>query len=270
MKMKLSKKKKAVIAIVAVLAVILLFSVVGKTGSKKTDSSATTTQTTTQLSKKDLEEQAKKIDDAIAAIGTVSLERAEAVKSAQKAYDDASPEVQELVKNVDVLNAASEKLKAIKLEKGKQYLAKFKKEYDKVQQISFYTSKQQPTYADTRCFVLPYIGQDNSNNTWLRLRMHYTEDDWVFFDYVIFSVDGYNTTISPNRSEIVRDNDGGVVWEYADIEADNYIDLLWKIANSKETIVRFQGSEYYFDYTIKDADKSAIRDVLTAYEAFAD
>lgn len=269
--MKLLKKKKSVIAIVAVLVVILLFCVAGKTGSKKTDSSATTIQaTTTKLSKKELEEQAKKIDDAIAAIGTVSLERAEAVKSAQKAYDDASPEVKELVKNVDVLKASSEKLKAIKQEKGKQYLAKLKKDYDKVQQISFYTSKQEPAYADTRCFVLPYIGQDNSNNTWLRLKMHYTEDDWVFFDYVIFSVDGYNTTISPNRSEIIRDNDGGVVWETADIEADNYIDLLWKIANSKETIVRFQGSDYYFDFTIKDADKAATRDVLTAYEAFAD
>lgn len=45
------------------------------------------------------------------------------------------------------------------------------------------------------------------------------------------------------------------------------IEMLEKIANSKETIVRFQGDQYYYDVTVKSSDKTAISQVLTAYEA---
>ena len=40
-----------------------------------------------------------------------------------------------------------------------------------------------------------------------------------------------------------------------------------QIANSKETIVRFQGDHYHYDLTVKSSDKTAINQVLTAYEA---
>ena len=43
--------------------------------------------------------------------------------------------------------------------------------------------------------------------------------------------------------------------------------MLKEIAASKETIVRFQGEHYRYDLTIKASDKTAINDVLTAYEA---
>jgi hypothetical protein len=43
--------------------------------------------------------------------------------------------------------------------------------------------------------------------------------------------------------------------------------MLKQIANSKETIVRFQGDNYHYDLTVKSSDKTAINQVLTAYEA---
>ena len=81
------------------------------------------------------------------------------------------------------------------------------------------------------------------------------------------SIDGELSTRTFTYRDIVHDNDGGVVWEYIDVEGESYIDLLWKIANSQETIVRFEGDSKIHDFTIKSSDKDAIREVLTAFEA---
>jgi hypothetical protein len=39
-------------------------------------------------------------------------------------------------------------------------------ETDEARGMNFYYSKTHPVYADTRCYVLPHIGQQG-NNTWL-------------------------------------------------------------------------------------------------------
>ena len=44
------------------------------------------------------------------------------------------------------------------------------------------------------------------------------------------------------------------------------IEMLQAIADSEETIVRFQGDNYHYDLTISASDKKAIQSVLTAYE----
>lgn len=48
--------------------------------------------------------------------------------------------------------------------------------------------------------------------------------------------------------------------------SDRDIKLLRDIANSEETIVRFEGDDYRKDYTIPSSDKKAIREVLEAYD----
>ena len=42
---------------------------------------------------------------------------------------------------------------------------------------------------------------------------------------------------------------------------------MWAIANSSETLVRFQGDDDSHDFTVSAGDKEAIRQVLTAYDA---
>ncbi|MEE1320435.1 MAG: hypothetical protein UHM85_02735, partial [Acutalibacteraceae bacterium] len=112
----------------------------------------------------------------------------------------------------------------------------------------------------------PYIGyQDGSY--WLRLIFNYTDDDWVFFKKVIVAADDERFTETFSYFDIVRDNGGGDVWEYIDIEVgESEIEMLRAIANSKETIVRFQGDDYSSDFTVKSSDKAAIKQVLDAYE----
>ena len=74
--------------------------------------------------------------------------------------------------------------------------------------------------------------------------------------------------------DTVRDNSGGVVWEWYD-ECLNYnaamdsarIQMLQAIANSKQTIIRFQGDDYHYDLSVTNTDKQMIRDTLVLYEA---
>lgn len=156
--------------------------------------------------------------------------------------------------------------KAVIKANGEAAVEKMKIDYDKVEKLAWYLHKNMPTYTDERCYIYPYFGHRDSGETWLLVRVLYTDaqtdDGWIFFDKVVFSVDGENTTKTFSRSEIVRDNDTEV-WEYADYEPD--VDLLRKIASSEETIIRFQGDEKYYDHTVTDKEKAAITDVLTAY-----
>ncbi len=179
------------------------------------------------------------------------------------AYYPASPE------NTD---AAAKKAAAIAtIEKeGQAALKNMKTTYDKVQKLTWYEHKNQPKYIDTNCYLYPYIGRKDDGTTWLRVKLNYTDAKtnagWIFFHTVIFSVDGENTTRRFNRSDIIRDNDTEV-WETADFEPNaTEILLLRSIANSEETIIRFQGDEYHYDHVVTKKEKQAILDMLTAYD----
>lgn len=153
---------------------------------------------------------------------------------------------------------------------GKKALEQLKTSYDKVQKITWYMHKNQPKYADTCCYIYPYIGRYDSGYAWLRVSADYTDaqtdDGWVFYDRIIFSIDGKNTVKTFNRNQITRDNDSEV-WEIADFEPDaDDIELLKNIAASSETIMRFQGNDKYADHVVTNKEKTAIVDVLIAYE----
>ncbi len=146
-------------------------------------------------------------------------------------------------------------------------------EEDRIQNINFYSPKALKYYsngswaADVRCFILPYLGR-NDSSVWLRLIYNYTGSDWVFFEKVIVVADGQKFEKSFDYSDIVRDNEAYSVWEYVDdtVSASDE-KMLWAIANSKETLVRFQGDDYMHDFTVNATDKQAIREVMTAYDA---
>lgn len=203
-------------------------------------------------------------------IGEVSLQSEEKITAVKDAYDSLPAAAKSRVTNAEALETAVqtiETLKAEAKEKARQEaFSKLKTETDKVEGITWYQSKNEPTYINTSSFVLPYIGQ-NSSGTWLRLKCNYTGDDWVFFTKITFLVDGEKYTKYFDYFDVERDNDHGDVWEVADFApGDADIKMLEAIADSSETIVRFEGDSKYYDLTIKSADKQGIKDVLAAYE----
>ena len=208
----------------------------------------------------------------ISQIGEVTTSSADKIKAAEDCYNALSKENKDKVTNAAAITAAKEKLKALKQAEINSLLSKFKCEEDKVRNMKFYYPRTMEHYsddcwaADIRCFVLPYIGMSNSSAE-LRLIHNYTDDDWVFFEKITYAVDDKRYYNSFNYGDVVRDNDGGEVWEYVDTYAsESDIKMLWEIVNSNETIVRFEGDDYIHDFVINAEDKAAIKEILTAYE----
>lgn len=224
-----------------------------------------------------VEDVIQKID----AIGTVTLKSEDAISAAQNAFNNLGSILdQDRVSNIDTLRQARETLKTLKEKEAarkiaekeaaqKAALKKMRTETDKVEGITWYHASNEPRYANSRSYVLPCIGKRGSGYPWLRLKIHYTGDDWIFWTDLTFFIDGVKKySKSYNSYDILRDVGGGDVWESIDISpSDTDITMLKEIADSKETIVRFQGEHYRYDLTIKASDKTAINDVLTAYEA---
>ena len=219
--------------------------------------------------------QVKEVTRLIDAIGTVSMESAEQIDAAQDAYDALPAEAAAKVGNAAALESAAAQLKALKQETAQSLLSTMRLEDDKVRGLKFYYPSALRFYsngswaADIRCFILPYLGMEG-DRVWLRLLCNYTDDDWVFYKQLTFAVDGERYYKTFSYFDVTRNNGGGDVWEYIDLEvSDADVEMLWAIANSQETIVRFEGDDYSHDLTITDGDKQAIRDVLTVYEALS-
>lgn len=223
-------------------------------------------------------DKAAEVDNAIATIGTVTLESKDAIAEAKAAYNALSTEDKAKVANYSVLEAAETEYKAlVDAEKAnvlETYKSKFNVEVDKVQKLSWYMPKNMPEYIDERCYVIPYIGIQN-DNIWVAVRYNYTEDDWIFWENLTIVADDETFYKTVGYYNTVRDNDAGYVWEYYD-DTFNYnesIDStsfkqLKAMADATETIIRFEGDDYYYDLTLSSADKAMINDVLDMYEAY--
>lgn len=222
------------------------------------------------------QQQAAKVIELINAIGTVSIDNGSAIEAAQAAYDSLSDAAKAYVSNASTLTAAHQEYKALLKAEAEQLLKGMTVEKDAVRGLSFYYPSAFPYYssygywaADIRSFVLPYLGMQN-NSVWLRLICHYTDDDWIFFDKITFAVDDQRFYKYFSYYDVTRDNEYGDVWEYVDIEVgDSEIELLEAIANSSNTIIRFEGDDYYEDITVSDKDKKAIKQMLTVYKGLS-
>ncbi len=223
------------------------------------------------------QEQAAAVSAAIDAIGSVTLESKSAIEAAKAQYNALSAEAKALVTNLAALEAAEAEYAAVVEEEKektiKQYEKNFEYDYDKVQSLGWYMHEDMPDYIDVRSYIIPYIGVQN-NSAWICIRYNYTEDDWVFWESLTIVTDNekYYKYVGP--WDTVRDNDGGVVWEFYD-ECLNYnqsldseeLLMLKDIAESNETIIRFQGDDYHYDLVVTKKDKKIISDVLALYGA---
>ncbi|MDE4173015.1 hypothetical protein PXK01_02555 [Phaeobacter sp. PT47_59] len=148
-------------------------------------------------------------------------------------------------------------------EKRTSILRRMKKETDEFNGNVFYEHPNTPRYTDTRSYLAVYAGQ-NSGRVWLRMRLNYTNDSWLFVQNAALNIDG--ETVRLPYMDWKRDNDSEI-WEWIDVTVDADLrSTLEKIAASKSTIVRFNGRQYYDNVTIREADKQVIRDMFLVEE----
>lgn len=222
---------------------------------------------------------AQRVDNLIDQIGEVTLESADKINAAQQAFNRLKKNEKAQVKKVSRLTRAREEFAALQKQEKEakraealKLLENMRLDEDKVRHLKFYYPKawRFNSYgnwiADTRCFILPYIGMDDNGNIWMRVVYNFTDDDWVFFKKITVAADDERYYRSFKYFDIVRDNDGGQVWEYIDTDGASDVTMLWAIVNSKETIVRFEGDDYSHDFTVRESDKQAIKEALLVYE----
>lgn len=266
--------KKWLALILAVVMCLSFAACGGSSDSKEENNSVANNDEKVETT----EDKASEVVAVIDSLGDISLDSKEKIDEAKKAYNALSSDEKSEVSNYNVLETAiSNYEKLAKAEKEKAlsaYKSNFDVDYDKVEGIYWYMPKNMPDYIDERCYIIPYIGVQDGK-AWIGIRYNYTEDDWIFWETLTIVADGEKTVKYVGSMNTVRDNDGGVVWEWYD-DMLNYnapmdteeIVMLQKIANSDETIIRFEGDEYYYDLTVSAKDKAMIKDVLEMYGAY--
>lgn len=160
----------------------------------------------------------------------------------------------------------SEILPSIKVDSAdlKKLISNSRKTKDEFGSSVFYHDRTSPKFVNYNGFFI-YVGYADKA-PYLRFCMQYAADDWLFIKRVKINIDGKNFDLYPG--EFKRDNGDGEIWEWSDDAVDaETIDILEKIANSKTTKVKFEGTDYYKIKEVTTSQKKAIKNMLKLYKA---
>jgi hypothetical protein len=150
----------------------------------------------------------------------------------------------------------------------KQALATMKTKYDDVEEITWYYDRSTPRYSNEKDWIELYIGKRKGESPWLRFRINYTADDWLFIHTYKFKIDGTPYQIDTLYGEVERDHDGGEIWEWYDVAAEGQsLSIAQALANSNSATLRCIGDQYHNDRKVSSEERAALRRVLRAYEA---
>lgn len=164
------------------------------------------------------------------------------------------------------LNAEIEKKNELKQESLSKVKKLLKVNYDDITNTNWYYHKQFTHYTNSNRISL-YIGE-RDNNVWLRLKMSYNGDDWIFFENAYISYDGNTQPIYFDRyDERNTEINNGSVSEWLDVnisEDREIIDFLRDFAKSTQAKMRLSG-KYSKTRTLTQSERQGILDVLEGY-----
>ncbi len=166
---------------------------------------------------------------------------------------------------------AEEKAKIEKEKAEKERLAnatkKLRTKFDDIKGITWYYDKGTPQYTNYNSFHL-YMGKEKAGKPWLRFRIQYTADDWLFIQSYVIKTDNDSYTISTSYGEVETDNGSGEIWEWYDVPMNNKLyNIVKDVIKSKQVKLRHNGKQYYKDRTITEKEKQGLQNILDAYEA---
>lgn len=144
---------------------------------------------------------------------------------------------------------------------------KLRTKYDDIKGITWYYDKGTPQYTNYNSFHL-YMGKEKTGKPWLRFRIQYTAEDWLFIQSYVIKTDNDSYTISTSYGEVETDNGSGDIWEWYDVPIDNRLyNIVKDVIRSKSVKLRHNGKQYYKDRTISEKEKQGLQNILDAYEA---
>lgn len=142
--------------------------------------------------------------------------------------------------------------------------------YDEVENLTYYFDSSNTSFAGLShpAFFSPIFlfMTKEGNNKQLIIRISYFGDSWIFYDSIIFNIDGKKYVISSTeldepRREVVEIG----VWESSVLLYNRYDNIINKIINSNKTIMRLSG-KYHKDFIITEDQKRAMQRMLDYYK----
>jgi hypothetical protein len=178
-----------------------------------------------------------------------------------------SPEAPEarrmLVDVVAEARAASERLR----NQAEVALGSLNKRVDAIEGTTWFEDKADPVSHSPGGWSRfhAYIGLKDGP-PWLRVRVQYGGEDWLFCRSFIVVADGKRYDSGPvvfkreNFSETVRE------W-YDTLVSEREMAMLRAVVASNEAVIRFHGETYVFDAAVSAAQKQSLQNVLGAFDA---
>lgn len=147
-------------------------------------------------------------------------------------------------------------------------MERLRRHHDRIGGVTWITHVDAPRHTDSRSTVHLYMGQRDGNpRPWLRMKVQYAADRWLFVERVEAWHDGVREPLIGGRFE--RDHNHRI-WEWLDVTPDaRQIEVLHSLAHAREAVLRFHGRQYVRDVTLSAADKRALREMLAAHSALA-
>lgn len=144
-------------------------------------------------------------------------------------------------------------------------LKKLKKKTDDVQGITWYENPYFKHYDNMNRASL-YIGQSKSS-VWLRLKLSYEGDSWIFFDRAFISYDGNTREIFFNQYKEKESDHDTRVWEWIDVPVTGeMLSFIRSWVEGKSVKMQLMG-KYTKTRTLTNSEIRGLKDVLMAYDA---
>lgn len=133
------------------------------------------------------------------------------------------------------------------------------------EKVSWYKPNNAPKYVNQNGFYI-YFNFVLGKPKYLRLRIQYYAEDWLFIKKIQFLIDEKPYEYFPTIMQ--QDNDGGYIWEVA----DNLIlykdkEFIYALANAKEAKMKLIGSKYYDIRNISASQIEGIKNTITLYNS---
>lgn len=145
-------------------------------------------------------------------------------------------------------------------------LDRIRTERDTFNAATFYVHPSKPASGAERSYVQTYVAQTAEGNVFLRFRLNYMAESWLFVTSARFRIDGEIVEFPGNP--VWNHDNRSRVWEWIDVVADRKIrELARRIADSEETVIRFDGRQAYDNITVGEADKQAIIEMFEVEKA---
>ena len=154
-------------------------------------------------------------------------------------------------------------------EKKKRMMAvnKLKKKYDDVSDITWYHNPYFTHYTNSNHTSI-YMGKKGTS-AWLRLKMSYYGDDWIFFEQAFLSYDGNTQEIPFDKYQDKKSDNDSETWEWIDITVDdNLLSFLQDMVKGKNIKMRLSG-KYTKTRNLSTTEINGIKDVLLAYDVLS-